>query len=215
MTTVENDKRYVRETGQEMLIATIIAPVAVDLGYALVRVKITAENGCTLQVMAEDKNGHFSITDCEKLSREINPILDVEDPIDREYRLEVSSPGVDRPLVRARDFARWIGHEARVELGTGIEGRKRYRGEITASDAQTVTITLPDAPVGVDPSHLLPLADIVEAKLMMTDALLEAARQEQKNDPTLDDPDIEQVDDQSDAKSDTRSDVSDKQSAAD
>ena len=190
-----NDRRYIKETGVEARIAGIIAPVAEDLGYALVRVKVTPANGCTLQIMAEDENGHFTIADCERLSKEINPILDVEDPIDRAYHLEVSSPGIDRPLVRARDFERWSGHEAKIELGTPIEGRKRFRGTIEAVDDQTVTIRLPDAPEGIDPLHRLPLVDIAEAKLVMTQALIDAARAEQENDATLDDADIETLED--------------------
>lgn len=192
-----NQKRYISETGLEARIAAILAPVASDMGFDLVRVKVLPDNGCTLQIMAENAQGHFSITDCEQLSREINPVLDVEEPIERAYHLEVSSPGVDRPLVRPRDFQRWLGHEARVELKNMIEGRKRFRGEIAASDDETVTIKLPDAPVGADPLHKLPLVEIAEAKLMMTDALLEAARQEQENDETISGPDIETIEDTS------------------
>lgn len=191
----QTDKRYIRESGLETRIAAIVAPVAEDLGYSLVRVKVTPENGCTLQIMAEDANGRFTIDDCERLSREINPILDVEEPIERAYHLEVSSPGVDRPLVRARDYARYVGHEARVELRDMIDGRKRFRGEIVAADEDSVTIRLPDAPEGVDPDHRLALVDIAEAKLMLTDALLEAARAEQEDDVTLDDPEIETIED--------------------
>lgn len=197
MNATLDQKRYVRETGQETRIAAIIAPVAKDMGYDVVRIKILPDNGCTLQVMAEDVNGRFSITDCEKLSREINPVLDVEEPIDRAYHLEVSSPGIDRPLVRARDFARWQGHEAKIELRDMIDGRKRFRGEIAASTETSVTIKLPDAPMGVDADHILQLADIAEAKLVMTDALLEAARKDQENDPIADSPDIETIEDTS------------------
>lgn len=186
-----NEPRHIKETGLERRIAAIVEPVANDLGYSLVRVKITAENGCTLQIMAEDKTGRFSISDCERLSKDLSPVLDVEDPIDREYHLEVSSPGIDRPLVRARDFARFIGHEARIELGEMLDGRKRFRGEIVAADADTVTIRLPDAPAGTDPDHKLPLTMLAEAKLVMTDKLLQMAPELQE-DPT-DDEDIETV----------------------
>jgi ribosome maturation factor RimP len=124
------EKRYVKETGVEARVAAIVDPVAVSLGYSLVRVKITAENGMTLQIMAEDGNGRFSINDCERLSKDLSPVLDVEDPIDREYHLEVSSPGIDRPLVRARDFERYIGHEAKIEMADLVDGRKRFRGII-------------------------------------------------------------------------------------
>ena len=186
-----SEKRYVKETGLEQRIAAIVEPVANDLGYSLVRVKITAENGTTLQIMAEDKNGRFAITDCERLSKDLSPVLDVEDPIDREYHLEVSSPGIDRPLVRARDFERFVGHEAKVELADMIEGRKRFRGEIVAADDESFTIRLPDAVTGTDPNHKLPLAMLAEAKLMMTDKLLKMAP-ELQDDPQ-DDPEIETV----------------------
>jgi len=192
-----NSKRYIRETGQEARIAAILAPVAADMGYDLVRIKILPDNGCTLQIMAEDANGQFSIQDCEKLSREINPVLDVEEPISQAYHLEVSSPGIDRPLVRPRDFARWIGHEARIELMDMVDGRKRFRGAIQASDDETVTIELPDIPEGGKALYTLPFASIAEAKLIMTDALLEAARLEQENQEILDNPDIETIEDTS------------------
>ena len=187
------EKRYIKETGLETRIARIIEPVANDLGYSLVRVKVTAENGCTLQIMAECENGRFTIDDCERLSKEISPILDVEDPIDREYHLEVSSPGIDRPLVRARDFATYVGHEARVELSDMLEGRKRFRGVIKAVGGDSVTIHLPDVPRDQDPDHELPLANIAEAKLIMTDALINMARMDQEENPIDEGEDVETV----------------------
>lgn len=188
-----NEKRYVKETGLEQRIAAIVEPVANDLGYSLVRVKVTQENGCTLQIMAEDANGRFTITDCERLSKDVSPVLDVEDPIDREYHLEVSSPGIDRPLVRARDYRAFLGHEAKVELGDALDGRKRFRGLIEAVTDDTVTIKLPDAPKGDDPNHVLPLSAIAEAKLVMTDKLLNMAQADQDENPIDDDEDIETV----------------------
>jgi ribosome maturation factor RimP len=190
----QTEKRHIKETGLEQRIAAIVEPVANDLGYALVRIKVLPDNGCTLQIMAEDATGRFAITDCEKLSKDLSPVLDVEDPIEREYHLEVSSPGIDRPLVRARDFIRFIGHEAKLELNDLLDGRKRFRGIIAAADAETVTIRLPDAPAGDDPDHKLPLAMLAEAKLLMTDALLSMAPDLQE-DPLLDDPEIETIED--------------------
>lgn len=187
-----NEKRYIRETGQEARIARIVEPVANGLGYALVRVKVTPENGCTLQIMAEDSQGRFTIADCEALSQDLSPVLDVEDPIEREYHLEVSSPGIDRPLVRRRDFEAYIGHEAKIELSQMINGRKRFRGTIGAVDEESVTIVLPDAPADTDPNHRLALADLAEAKLVMSDALMEKARIDQESHP-LDDDETETV----------------------
>ena len=187
------EKRYVKETSLEARISRIIEPVANDLGYSLVRVKMTQENGLTLQIMAEDENGRFSITDCEALSKEVSPVLDVEDPIDREYHLEVSSPGIDRPLVRARDFATYIGHEAKIELSDLLDGRRRFRGFIKAVDADTVTVTLPDVPKDTDPDFKLPLRLLAEAKLVMTDKLMNMAQIDQEEFPIDEDDDIETV----------------------
>ena len=187
------ERRYIKETGLEARIARIVEPVAIDLGYSLVRVKLTQENGLTLQIMAEDGEGRFAITDCERLSKDLSPVLDVEDPIDREYHLEVSSPGIDRPLVRARDFARYIGHEVKLELTDLLDGRKRFRGFIAAVDDESVTIKQPDDPKGEDPNHRLPLALLAEAKLVMTDALMNMARDDQAEHPIDDDEDIETI----------------------
>ncbi|MCB9992638.1 MAG: ribosome maturation factor RimP [Hyphomicrobiaceae bacterium] len=187
------EKRYIRETGLETRIAAIIERAINGLGFELVRVKVLPLNGCTLQVMAEDANGRFTITDCEKVSQEINPILDVEDPIDRAYHLEVSSPGVDRPLVRERDFTRWAGHEARVELADMVNGRKRFRGLIEGVENGQVLVNVPDVPEGADPIFKLALDNIAEAKLILTDRLLAEAAALQANDTDLDDPEIETI----------------------
>jgi ribosome maturation factor RimP len=193
MTFDLTEKRYVKETALEARIARIVEPVANDLGYSLVRVKTTQENGLTLQIMAEDGNGRFTITDCEALSKEISPVLDVEDPIDREYHLEVSSPGIDRPLVRARDFAAYVGHEAKIELSDLLDGRRRFRGTIKSVDDESVTVTLPDVPKDTDPDFRLPLRLLAEAKLVMTDALMNMARIDQEQFPIDEDDEIETV----------------------
>jgi ribosome maturation factor RimP len=201
------EPRYIKETGLETRIARIVEPVANDLGYALVRIKVTQDNGCTLQIMAEDANGRFAITDCERLSKDLSPVLDVEDPIDREYHLEVSSPGIDRPLVRARDFASHLGHEAKVELGDALDGRKRFRGLIAAATNDTVTITLPDVPKGDDPNFVLPLRSIAEAKLVMTDRLLNMAAVDQDENPIDEGDDVETVElNSDDSLNDTEAD---------
>jgi ribosome maturation factor RimP len=184
--------RYIKETGLEARVSRIVEPVANGLGFALVRVRITQENGMTLQIMAEDENGRFTIVNCEQLSKDLSPVLDLEDPIEREYHLEVSSPGIDRPLVRQRDFAAYIGHEVKIELADMINGRKRYRGFIKAVDDVSVTVTLPDAPAGTDPDHRLLLSTLAEAKLVMTDALMEKARIDQEAHP-IDDDETEAV----------------------
>ena len=178
-----NDKRYIRETGLEQRIARIVEPAANDMGYALVRVKVTAENGCTLQIMAEDADGRFTIEDCERLSTDLSPALDVEDPIDRAYNLEVSSPGIDRPLVRRSDFERAVGQEAKVEMMRAATGRKRFRGFIAGVDADALRLTVEGAGAVPAQEVSLPLADIGEAKLMLTDDLVrETLRKEKRQD---------------------------------
>jgi ribosome maturation factor RimP len=202
------EKRYIKETGLEARIARIAEPVANDLGYALVRVKITQENGCTLQIMAEDENGRFAIADCERLSKDLSPVLDVEDPIDREYHLEVSSPGIDRPLVRARDYRTYIGHEAKIELADALDGRKRFRGTIASVTDDSVTIHLPDVPKDTQSDFVLPLTSIAEAKLVMTDALIKMAP-DIEVDPSLSgDSEVETIEDIADPASEHESNIS-------
>lgn len=162
-------------TGQAARVEAVIAPVARDLGYRIVRVKITAQNGCTLQVMAERADGEFSINDCEALSRAMSPVLDVEDPIKSAYNLEVSSPGIDRPLVRVSDFHRWMGHDAKIELNEAFDGRKRYRAFLEGIEGAELVLRLPDAPAGQDPLVRLPLPSIGEARLVLTDELVNEA----------------------------------------
>jgi ribosome maturation factor RimP len=174
--TNPSSERLIRESGLEARFAHIIEPVINDLGYDLVRVRITGQNGMTVQIMAERPDGTMLVEDCEAISRGVSPELDVEDPVDRAYHLEVSSPGIDRPLTRARDFERWIGHEAKIELEVAQNGQKRFRGAL---------LGVKDGAAGLRPKaekdeaagdFWLPLGDIAEAKLVMTDALIDAAR---------------------------------------
>ena len=177
--------RLVRESGLAARVASLVEPAIEGLGYRLVRVKISGQNGCTVQIMAERPDGTFTIEDCETISRDVSPVLDVDDPIKTAYHLEVSSPGIDRPLVRPVDFARAVGHEAKVELsrpidtGTG-EGRRRYRGVIHAAQDDRVELTV-DA-VGGALTVALPYDAMEEARLVMTDALIEAAQKAQDDD---------------------------------
>lgn len=122
----------------------------------------------------------MTVEDCETVSRAVSPALDVEDPINRAYHLEVSSPGIDRPLVRAGDFDRWAGHELKVEMAVMQDGRKRFRGTLLGAEGTAAKLRLPDAPEGADDTVLLPLEDIGEAKLVLTDDLITAALQAEK-----------------------------------
>lgn len=168
-----DEPRIVRESGLDARIAEIVEPVANDLGYRLVRVRMSGRDGLTLQIMAERPDGEMTIADCETLSEAVSPALDVDDPIDRAYNLEVSSPGIDRPLVRRSDFARWQGHEAKLELNVGIDGRRRFRGILgpVSGDAVEVEIEAEGGPAKL----ALPLDDMDDARLVLTDRLIDAA----------------------------------------
>lgn len=174
------DPRIVTEQGLDARVAAIVEPVIEDLGYRLVRTRITAANGCTLQIMAERPDGTMTVEDCETISRAVSPALDVEDPINRAYHLEVSSPGIDRPLVRAGDFERWAGHEMKVEMDVMQDGRKRFRGALLGVEGAAAKLRLPDARENEPDMVLLPLEDIGEAKLVLTDDLITAALQAEK-----------------------------------
>ena len=183
-TEAGREPRLISEKGLEARIAQIVEPVIVDLGFDLVRVRITGQHGLTVQIMAEKPDGTMSIDGCEAVSRAASPALDVEDPIDKEYHLEVSSPGIDRPLVRKRDFVAWVGHDAKIELATPIEGRRRYRGFLDGVFDDDLQILLPDAPEGTDPKVRVPLNNLSEAKLVMTDKLMELAMKSQSANDT-------------------------------
>ena len=176
------EPRIVTESGLEARIAHIIEPVIAGLGYRLVRVKVSSLNGTTLQIMAERPDGTMNVEGCERLSRDLSPALDAEDPIDRAYHLEVSSPGIDRPLVRRSDFERWAGHLAKIELERSLDGRKRFRGRLGGLDESTVGLELADAPEGTPPLRLA-LDDIGEARLVLTDDLVRETLRREKRRP--------------------------------
>jgi ribosome maturation factor RimP len=168
----EQDKRLIVESGVAARVAGVVEPVIEQLGYRLVRVRVTGQNGCTVQIMAERPDGSMGVDDCEAVSRAVSPALDVEEPITAADHLELSSPGIDRPLVRPSDFARWAGFDTKVEMEVPAHGRKRYRGILRGVNGVQALLELPDAPVGVDPSVSLPIADMAEARLILSDALI-------------------------------------------
>jgi ribosome maturation factor RimP len=168
----QRDKRLITENGVAARVAAIVEPVIEDLGFNLVRVKVSSTNGCTVQIMAERPDGTMSVSDCETVSRAISPVLDLEDPIPQAYHLEISSPGIDRPLVRASDFERWSGYEAKVEMAVPLAGRKRFRGFVRGVEGGAALIELPDVKEGEERLARLPLTDLGEARLVLTDELI-------------------------------------------
>jgi ribosome maturation factor RimP len=185
MTDTRLDTRLARETGPAARIAALAEPVLEQMGYRLVRIKIM---GPVVQVMAERPDGTFSIDDCAKFSRAFSPVMDVADVVSARYNLEVSSPGIDRPLVRASDFEAWKGHEVKLEMMVAQAGRKRFKGELEgyADGEVRIFIENPEGgPKGGKEPLLVgvPFADIGEAKLVLTDHLIEDAQARLKQDP--------------------------------
>ena len=154
------------------VLTSLIKPEAEALGFALVRIKmIGGKSDPTLQIMAERPDTRqLDIADCEALSRRVSDVLDASDPIEEAYRLEVSSPGIDRPLTRESDFADWAGFDARVRLLEEIDGRKQLDGRILGIEGGTVTVALSKG--GAE--FAFPFSAIASAKLLLTDALIKA-----------------------------------------
>jgi ribosome maturation factor RimP len=169
--TFADEPRLITEPGRAARVAALAEPVLAGLGYRLVRVRISGAAGCTVQIMAERPDGTMAIEDCEAASRALSPVLDVADPIESAYQLEISSPGIDRPLVRHSDFDRYAGHVAQVEMTVPVDGRRRFRGLLLGTEGEAVRIRRGDATAdGAD--DLLRIDDMMEAKLVLTDALI-------------------------------------------
>jgi len=198
-----SEPRLITETGVAARVASIASGVLGGLGYRLVRVKVTNRDGGTVQIMAERPDGSMTIDDCEACSRALSPVLDVEDPIHGAYRLEMSSPGIDRPLVRRSDFVRWAGHEVKVEMAHAVGGRKRFRGILLGAEGPDARVKRTDARADEEATVALPMADIGEARLVLTDALITealraakaAGRDDEDDDfgPDLDGIDLDEV----------------------
>ena len=163
------------KTAEDHRLLELLDPVAEAAGYEIVRLRLMGgEEARRLQVMAETPEGEMVVEDCARLSRAISEIMDAADPIAGEYTLEVSSPGVDRPLTRLKDFANYEGHEARIELDRVAEGRKRFRGVLAGVEGDAIGIDLE----GEDSTAMIPFEWIVDAKLILTDALMKRGADE-------------------------------------
>ena len=180
-TTTDAERRLIVEPGIAARVAAIAEPVLADLGLRLVRVRVSAQEGCTVQIMAERLDGTMTIEDCELASRTLSPVLDAADPVERAYRLELSSPGIDRPLVRRSDFERYAGQEVKVEMSAAIDGRRRFRGILLGAEGQAARIRRGDASADEPSDILLPIEDMAEARLVLTKELIEQALKRSKN----------------------------------
>jgi ribosome maturation factor RimP len=174
------EPRVIADTGVAARVASIAVPVLADLGFRVVRVKVSALSGCTVQIMAERPDGSMTVEDCETASRALSPVLDAADPIDRAYRLEISSPGLDRPLVRRSDFERHTGAQVKIELEVAHEGRKRFRGLLLGVEGAGARIRSDDAKIGAV-EVVLPFDDMADARLVLTDESIAAALRRSKS----------------------------------
>src|SRR3954463_901161 len=166
------EPRLVSEPGMAARVSVVAGPVLQGMGYRLVRIKVSGEQGCTVQIMAERPDGSMLIEDCEAISKPPSPGLDVADPIDRAYRLEISSPGIDRPLVRRSDFERFRGHLVKIEMAVPHQGRKRFRGLLAGCEGDAVRLHRDDIRGDEDADVLLVMEDISDARLVLTDELI-------------------------------------------
>jgi ribosome maturation factor RimP len=175
-----HEPRLITDTGVAARVATIAEPVLEGMSLRLVRVRVSGADGCTVQIMAERADGSMSIEDCEDVSRALSPVLDVADPIERAYRLEISSPGLDRPLVRKSDFDRYAGNVVKIEMEVPVNGRKRFRGMLNGTDGESARITRDDTAEGEEADVLLPIGDMNDAKLVLTEDLVTQALRKEK-----------------------------------
>ncbi|MEL7544323.1 MAG: ribosome maturation factor RimP [Pseudomonadota bacterium] len=181
--TPDPSRRFVREVGIARQVAEMVEPIIEGLGFRLVRVMQSGRDGGTVQIMADAAEREITVEDCAEISRTISPLLDTYDPIPGSYQLEVSSPGIDRPLVRPSDFEDWAGYEIKLEVRELVDGRKRFRGVLEGFDEENrgeVRLRT-DLENGDGETTLgFPMALVESAKLMMTDDLIAEALKRQK-----------------------------------
>ena len=182
------EPRLIVEQGVAARVAAIVEPVLGGFGLRLVRVRISGMAGCTVQIMAERPDGSMTVADCETVSRALSPVLDVADPIDRAYHLEVSSPGMDRPLVRRSDFERYAGSQVKIEMAIAVGSRRRFRGFLLGVEGDAARIRRDDAMPGEETEVLLRIEEMAEAKVMLSEAQIAAAlrraKAEQRGEPS-------------------------------
>ncbi|MCF6444574.1 ribosome maturation factor RimP [Nereida sp. MMG025] len=168
-------------------LAEIITPVIEDMGFELVRVRLMSGKQTTLQIMAQKPDGTIEVDECARISTEVSATLDVEDPILDAYALEVSSPGIDRPLTRLKDFDLWQGHEAKIETTEMIDGRRRFKGELAGVEDEEVLITIEEGTIGLKFDWLS------DAKLVLTDELIREVLKGRKDAGQIDETQFDEV----------------------
>ncbi len=170
----------IAKTAIDRRLAEIVTPTIEGLGFELVRIRLMGGNTKTLQIMADRPEGGIDVEDCGKVSVAVSAVLDVEDPIEDAYHLEVSSPGIDRPLTRLKDFAAWKGYEARIETSELIDGRKRFKGYLAGTEDDEVLIEIDEGTIGLKFDWL------ADAKLVLTDELIAEMLRQKKTTEAVD-----------------------------
>ena len=181
----------VARTAIDRRLADIVRPVIESMGYELVRLRLMAGKTRTLQIMADRPDGGIEVSDCAEISTTLSALLDVEDPLEDAYTLEVSSPGIDRPLTRLKDFDAWEGHEAKLETAEMIDGRRRFKGQLQGIEGDEVLIEIEDQgkPVTIG----LRFDWLSDAKLVLTDALIEETLRSRKNAGAIDEGAFDEI----------------------
>ncbi|WP_299026518.1 ribosome maturation factor RimP [uncultured Sulfitobacter sp.] len=177
----------IAKAAMDRRLAEIITPVIEDMGFELVRVRLMTGKASTLQVMADKPDGGIEVDDCAQISTAIGAVLDVEDPITDEYALEVSSPGIDRPLTRLKDFANFEGYEAKIETDDLIDGRRRFKGQLAGVEGDEVLINIEEGTVG------LKFEWLTDAKLVLTDELIKEMLRQRKAAGAIDETQFDEV----------------------
>lgn len=172
MTTQMNE--LIAKAAMDRRLADIVGPVIESMGFELVRLRLMGGQTKTLQIMAERPEGGIEVDDCAEISTAVSAVLDVEDPIDENYTLEVSSPGIDRPLTRLKDFDTWSGYEAKIETTELIDGRRRFKGILAGTDGEDILIEIEEGTIGLNFDWLS------DAKLVMTDELIREMLRQRK-----------------------------------
>ena len=177
----------IAKAAMDRRLAEIITPVIEDMGYELVRVRLMSGKTSTLQIMVDKPDGGIEVDDLAQVSTAVGAVLDVEDPIIDEYALEVSSPGIDRPLTRLKDFANFEGYEAKIETDDLIDGRRRFKGELAGVEGDEVLINIEEGTVG------LKFEWLTDAKLVLTDELIKEMLRQRKASGVIDETQFDEV----------------------
>ena len=182
----------IAKTAMDRRLADILTPLIEGMGFELVRIRLMSGKTMTLQIMAERPEGGIEVDQCAEISTAVSALLDVEDPIEDNYTLEVSSPGIDRPLTRLKDFDTWQGYEAKLETAELIDGRRRFKGELAGIDGDEVLINLVDEkgePVTIG----LEFDWLTDAKLVLTDELITEMLRQRKAAGTIDESQFDEI----------------------